>query len=73
MYTKAPNRGVASITVDGVDQGKLDLYSPGVEWQARKKLCCFGPGKHMAVVRVTGESNPRSSGKFVDLDSFEVW
>jgi 4-amino-4-deoxy-L-arabinose transferase-like glycosyltransferase len=73
VFTKAPNRGIAAITVDGADQGTVDLYSPNVEWQSRKKLCCFGPGRHVATIRVTGQSNPRSSGRFVDLDSFEVW
>src|SRR6185436_11982853 len=68
VFTRAPNRGIAAITVDGADQGMLDLYSPSIEWQSRKKLCCFGPGKHVAVIRVSGQSDPRSSGRFVDLD-----
>jgi len=71
-YTKAPNRGIASITVDGVEQGPVDLYAPAVEWQSRIRFCCFGPGRHTVVLRVTGRSNPNSSGTFVDLDSFVV-
>ncbi len=72
LYTMAPNRGIAEIQVDGKEQGTIDQYAPDVRWQQRTKFCCFGPGKHMAVVKVTGRYNPKSSGKFVDLDSFFV-
>jgi len=71
-YTKAPNRGVAEVTIDGAVQGTIDLYSPIIEWQAHTRFCCFAPGRHVAVVRVTGRANPKSSGLFVDLDSFTV-
>ena len=71
-YTKARNRGMASVTIDGVEQGSVDLYSPTDEWQSRTRFCCFAPGRHVAVIRVTGTANPRSSGKFIDVDSFTV-
>jgi hypothetical protein len=71
-YTKAPNRGIASLTVDGVEQGPVDLYAGKIEWQSSTRFCCFAPGRHLAVLRVTGQRNPQSSGKFVDLDSFSV-
>ena len=71
-YTKAFNRGIASVTVDGVEQGPVDLYSQKVEWQQHTRFCCFEPGKHVAVVRLTGRANARSKGTFIDLDSFTV-
>jgi dolichol-phosphate mannosyltransferase len=72
VYTKAVNRGIASVTVDGVDRGAVDLYSAVTQWQSRTRFCCFGPGRHMAVIRATGRANPQSKGKFIDLDSFTV-
>ena len=72
VYTKAANRGIASVTVDGVDQGTVDLYSAATQWQSRTRFCCFGPGRHVAVVRSTGRADPQSKGKFIDLDSFTV-
>ena len=72
LYTQAPNRGIASVTVDGKQQGTIDLYSPRIRWQVRRKFCCFGPGKHLAVVKVTGRHNPKATGRFVDIDSFFV-
>ena len=72
VYTKAANRGIASVTIDGVDQGAVDLYSAQTQWQSRTRFCCFGPGRHVAVIRATGKSNGQSNGKFIDLDSFIV-
>jgi hypothetical protein len=74
VYTHAvgPDRGIASVTIDGEAQEPVDLYGPVLDWQHRSEFCCFGPGKHVAVVRVTGEKNPQSSGAKIDLDSFSV-
>jgi glycosyltransferase involved in cell wall biosynthesis len=72
MYTKAPNRGLAAITIDGVGKGTIDLYAPAVEWQGSSRFCCLGPGKHLMVIRVLGQKSPGSTGQFVDLDGFRV-
>jgi hypothetical protein len=71
-YTKALNRGLAEVTIDGTRQGTIDLYSPDVKWRAHTRFCCFAAGRHVAVIRVTGRANPRSTGVYVDLDSFTV-
>jgi hypothetical protein len=71
-YTKAHNRGVATVTIDGVDQGPVDLYSPTDQWQSQTRFCCFAPGRHVAVIRVAGKADPRSTGIYIDLDSFTV-
>ncbi len=72
VFTRAPNRGIAAVTIDGVDRGVVDLFSPKIEWQSLQRYCCFGPGRHVAVVRVTGGHDPQSTGRFVDLDGFQV-
>ncbi len=72
-FTRAPNRGVAEIRIDGVVKGTVDLYSPQVQWQVRQSFCCFDRAQHLAVIAVTGRMHPQSTGRFVDLDSFEVW
>src|ERR1017187_2450136 len=71
-YTKAPNRGLAEVIIDGTSQGTIDLYSPSIEWQTHTRFCCFAAGKHVAVIRVVGRANPKSTGVFIDLDSFTV-
>ncbi len=72
IYTRAPNRGVAAVTVDGVDQSTLDLFSPTIEWQSARRFCCFPPGRHVIAIRVTGRHDPQSTGAFVDLDTFLI-
>jgi hypothetical protein len=72
VYTRAANRGIASVTIDGADRATVDLYSANTEWQTRTRFCCFAPGRHVAIVRATGTADPRSKGKFIDLDSFTV-
>src|SRR5271157_1999725 len=71
-YTKAPNRGLAEVTIDGASQGAVDLYSANIEWQTHTRFCCFAAGTHVAVVRVAARANPKSTGVFIDLDSFTV-
>ena len=72
VYTKALNRGIAEVLIDGASQATLDLYSADTQWQSRTRFCCFAAGRHVAVIRVTGQANPKSQGRFVDLDSFTV-
>jgi ribosome-associated protein len=44
VYTKAFNRGVAEVVLDGASQGMLDLYSPAVEWKTATPFRASGPG-----------------------------
>jgi glycosyltransferase involved in cell wall biosynthesis len=71
LYTKAPNRGMADVVIDGVRKATLDVYSPKVEWQSRTTYK-LGSGRHVAVITVLPEKNPKSSDRFIDVDGFEV-
>ena len=72
VFTKAANRGIAAITIDGASKGSIDLYSVEPQWRSSVRFTGLGPGRHLLVIRVTGESRAGSTGKFVDLDSLEV-
>jgi hypothetical protein len=67
-FTKASNRGMAGIVIDGVNWGDLDLYSPTTIWQERKVYTDLGSGVHTLHVAVTGQP----SGTYVDLDALRV-
>ena len=69
VYTKAPNRGVARMEIDGAAHA-IDLYSPNVQWQARTQFCCLAPGRHLVVLSPTGEKRPQSQDAYIDLDAF---
>jgi hypothetical protein len=71
VYSKAPNRGMVNVTIDGADVGTLDLYSPAPRWQSRS-IFKVAPGRHLAVITILPDKNPKSSDRFIDLDAFEV-
>jgi len=72
VFTKAPNRGMADLLIDGVVKATIDLYSPNIEWHSRYQACCLAPGRHTATVRVLGKKRPEATGAFVDVDAFVV-
>ena len=72
IYTKAPNRGLADVTIDGVHKATLDLYSPQIEWQRRTTFGNLPAGRHLALITVRPDKNPKSSDRFVDVDALEV-
>jgi hypothetical protein len=72
VFTRAANRGIAAITIDGVGKARIDLYSKEPQWRSFFRFTGLGPGRHILVIRVTGESRAAATGKFVDLDSLEV-
>ncbi len=72
VYTRACNRGIAEVWVDGQLRGRLDLYAGETAWKSRTKYSGLGSGRHVIDIRVTGEKNPRANGGFVDLDALIV-
>jgi hypothetical protein len=72
VFTRAFNRGIATVTIDGVDKGTFDLYSKDTQWRQRANFLNLGPGRHLLVIRVTGQHSPGATDSFVDVDSLEV-
>jgi len=71
-FTKAFNRGVAAVEIDGQPRGEVDLYSERVVWQSEAAWNGLAQGEHTIVIRVAPRRNPASKGTFVDLDGFVV-
>ena len=72
VHTRAPNRGVAAITIDGAWKGEFDLYAGAIQWQSRLTFEGLGAGRHVLVIHVTGKGRAGAGGKYVDLDAIEV-
>ncbi len=72
LCTKAFNRGLAEIAIDGVARGTLDLYSRDTVWQAPFRFDSLPEGEHTAVLRVLGRHNPAATDSIVDVDGFRV-
>jgi hypothetical protein len=69
VYTKAYDRGMASVLIDGVERGVVDLYSPEVEWQASTTFDGLPEGTHTFEIRTLDRRNPSSAGLVVDVDA----
>jgi len=68
VYTKAPNRGMALVSIDGSPRGTVDLYDPQIAWQVRTVFGGLKAGPHMAEIQVLGRHDSASSGDFIDID-----
>ena len=71
VYTKAANRGVAGVTIDGVHRGEVDLYSPQTLWQHPTRFE-VPPGEHWLEVRILPGMNAASVDRFIDVDALIV-
>ncbi len=70
-YSKAYNRGLAGVTIDGVTQADIDLYSPTVQ----RHVCypyILNYDVHNINIMVTGHKNSYSSGIFISIDDLVV-
>ena len=72
LYTRASNRGIAEVFIDGARRDRRDLYSTQTVWRSQSRYEGLGAGEHVIVIRVTGERNPLASDSFVDLDGLVV-
>ena len=69
VYTKAFNRGIAEVAIDGAVRATIDQYAPVVEWQARTEFTGLKPGKHTVEVRVLHRRNRAATDSYVDIDA----
>ncbi len=72
VYTKAPNRGMAEVSIDGAATTLINLYSPTPAWQSYTAFANLRPGQHIIELSVSTQADPRASGHYVDLDRFQV-
>jgi hypothetical protein len=72
LYTRAKNRGVAEIWIDGRLRDSLDLYSASTAWRSRTRYDQLGPGPHLIQIRVSGRRNALADDDFVDVDALIV-
>jgi len=72
VFTRALNRGIAEVRIDGGPAVRINQYSGPTKWQEKQRFGGLSPGAHTMEVRVSGDKDPASGGLFVDLDAFEV-
>jgi hypothetical protein len=72
ITSTGPAYGRATVSIDGINRGRVDLYAPQVAWQAPKTYGGLASGNHTIVVAVSGTKNKASSAKNVVVDAFIV-
>jgi hypothetical protein len=72
VFTRAFNRGIAAVEIDGVSQPPVDLYAPQIEWQQSQRFVMPHPGRHTIRIRVTGQRRKESEGSFIDIDALLI-
>jgi len=72
VFTKALNRGIAEVKIDGGPAVRINQYSAATKWQEKQRFDGLSAGAHTLEVRVSGDKDPASGGLFVDLDAVDV-
>lgn len=72
MFTRAFNRGMAEVVIDGASRGTVDLYATQTQWQSTARFDGLSADIHTITVRVTAGKNQAAQGTFVDVDQFTV-
>jgi hypothetical protein len=72
LYTRAENRGIAEVFIDGKLARRVNLFAATTAWQSSIGLSGFTEGVHTFELRVTGRKDRKSSGAFVDFDAIRV-
>ena len=67
-----PSEGKATVTIDGVNRGTIDLYSPIVQWQVMEPYAGLASGTHTILITVLGTKDAASAGTQVVVDAFVV-
>jgi hypothetical protein len=67
-----PDKGIAAVTIDGVEVASVDNYSAVPAWQVHRTFAGLPTGSHTITIRVVGSRNASSTSNRVIVDAFVV-
>ncbi|RJX22064.1 MAG: hypothetical protein C4570_01785 [Ammonifex sp.] len=70
---KGPVRGIATLYLDGVYKGYVDLYAPTYSVGVGKTFLGLANATHTLKIVVTGQKNPAATGNTIPVDAFAVY
>jgi hypothetical protein len=73
VTARGPGQGKASVTIDGVSKGIVDLYAPSTAFRAVVPYADLDPGTHTMVIKVLGTKNAAANGTRIVIDGFVVY
>ncbi len=65
--------GMASVTIDGVPMGTVDLYQLTNVWKSPQSYGGLAAGPHTMVIQVLGTKNPSATSAKVLVDGFTIY
>jgi hypothetical protein len=72
ITAKGKTSGKASVSIDGVSKGTVDLYAPVQTWRSAISYAGLAPGAHTIVIQVLGQKRAAATGTRVVIDGFVV-
>ncbi len=60
-FSKATNRGIAAVTIDGTFRETIDMYASSTQGQQTRTYSNLGSGVHTIHISNTGQKNPNST------------
>ncbi len=71
-YSRFDDAGIAKVLVDGKEVALIDQYAPGRNIDAHRDITELPDGKHTLAVICSGEKNPASKARVINIKRFEV-
>ncbi|HEY1778802.1 MAG TPA: type II secretion system protein [Solirubrobacteraceae bacterium] len=73
LGTYGPAQGIATVSVDGVSKGTIDMYSSTTKYQQINSVTGLSStGTHTLKILVSGTKNSRSSANTISVDAFNA-
>jgi plastocyanin len=72
ITSTGPAYGIAAVSIDGVGQGTVDLYSSSLTWHVFESYYGLASGTHTIAVTALGSRDTSSTGTRVVVDEFLV-
>ena len=72
ITAKGRGYGQASVTIDGVPKGTVDLYASAMTWRSAVPYTGLSAGAHTMVIKVLGTKNAAATGTRIVVDGFVV-
>ena len=72
LAKKSPVYGKAKVTLDGVDQGLVDLYNASARYGKVWETGTLADGTHTLKIEWTGTKNTLATGHNISVDAFDV-
>jgi SpoIID/LytB domain protein len=72
LAKKSPAYGIAKLTLDGVDQGTVDLYNATSKFGKVWETGTLPDGTHTLKIEWTGTKNTLATDKNISVDAFDI-